>query len=508
MFDRILAILSFLLIGSVYGQINQNLVFRKSFDLPFTIMGLHKGSEYNLWLGNSWDWSQSPTKHKTELDISFGGLTDFKILIPDTLCEYKWQSRLFSVDDDTYIVGTEKCPRFKPVDYLYKINSEGEFEWRLELNSELENDTTFVFYSDIFIKEDSLRIIANEHRIFAKQMAFLSVDLENREYSEKVIPLISKPFFPNSFYVADFTSDTIILEKSERLYSINFSTQEFIKFIDIGSKSSYSFNQNSLYLPFINVEGLYKTNSNIDVYGTVEYLAQDGSVYEQETLPVIKRYNKNLELIDSLVLIDFSIAKDYIQNELVDTFSWNNAFYLASGINLWNIDHRYLDIRGNQLLLQEVDDLEIKSEHWVKIDTSFYPVETMLDEEILYVSGCFWNNEDYWNIDQVDTCEPAILAFHMPTITSVSDFSMVEEVEPSINIYPNPSTDSNVSVLFPQDFSNDKWLEVYDVNGNLVYSSKVNNNFTKLETKQWLPGTYVLKYTSEKFSISKPMILQ
>ena len=55
--------------------------------------------------------------------------------------------------------------------------------------------------------------------------------------------------------------------------------------------------------------------------------------------------------------------------------------------------------------------------------------------------------------------------------------------------YPNPGKD----VLNIRTGLQDAWVEVYDLNGRLVYRREITENFTAINTTDWSEGTYVWK---------------
>ena len=59
--------------------------------------------------------------------------------------------------------------------------------------------------------------------------------------------------------------------------------------------------------------------------------------------------------------------------------------------------------------------------------------------------------------------------------------------------YPNPGKD----VLNIRTGLQDAWVEVYDLNGKMVYGQEITENVTAINTTDWAEGVYVWKvYTS------------
>jgi len=55
--------------------------------------------------------------------------------------------------------------------------------------------------------------------------------------------------------------------------------------------------------------------------------------------------------------------------------------------------------------------------------------------------------------------------------------------------YPNPGKD----VLNIRTGLKDAWVEVYDMNGRMVYGKEITENVTAINTTDWSEGTYVWK---------------
>ena len=64
-----------------------------------------------------------------------------------------------------------------------------------------------------------------------------------------------------------------------------------------------------------------------------------------------------------------------------------------------------------------------------------------------------------------------------------------ENKETGISIYPNPGKD----VLNIRTALQDAWVEVYDVNGRMVYRQEIAESITTINTTNWSEGTYVWK---------------
>jgi hypothetical protein len=74
---------------------------------------------------------------------------------------------------------------------------------------------------------------------------------------------------------------------------------------------------------------------------------------------------------------------------------------------------------------------------------------------------------------------------------TVSDFLNIEEAHlhgfAVATAYPNPGKDA----LNIRTGLKDAWVEVYDLNGRMVYRQEITDNITAINTSAWPSGAYV-----------------
>jgi hypothetical protein len=80
----------------------------------------------------------------------------------------------------------------------------------------------------------------------------------------------------------------------------------------------------------------------------------------------------------------------------------------------------------------------------------------------------------------------------IPTQNPVKNTEIVR-----LNIYPNPFVDE-VSFNFTEEKNTSIELEIFDVLGNLVYTTKTTNSTLKIESKDFASGYYFYKCTAKQ----------
>lgn len=79
-----------------------------------------------------------------------------------------------------------------------------------------------------------------------------------------------------------------------------------------------------------------------------------------------------------------------------------------------------------------------------------------------------------------------------------------ESVAPPMNVsvYPNP-TNTKINIALSQDsLETESTLMLYDMSGNLVYSSKISSLEAQIDVSNFVAGTYLLKITRGKKYVS------
>jgi len=167
------------------------------------------------------------------------------------------------------------------------------------------------------------------------------------------------------------------------------------------------------------------------------------------------------------------------------TFSWNNAtddYTPANGLHYW------LTI-GTLENTSDVASYKVYGNSW-----------TIKNLE---------NENYYWTVNAIDTAFVFSDAANNQTLS-------IENVNNSVSfgIYPNPSKDKKVNLIYDVNTlsSNKNEVSIFSVSGQKVFEAHLNNNIDSnnksLDLSSLANGIYVLQFTSGNNSIRKKLILK
>jgi len=94
------------------------------------------------------------------------------------------------------------------------------------------------------------------------------------------------------------------------------------------------------------------------------------------------------------------------------------------------------------------------------------------------------------------------LALGLDTITTTS---IPEVVDFATEIYPNPTTDKVSVVSYAATINS---IEIYNINGQIVYNKDVNANAIKINTTSFSDGVYLMNIKSNKTTITRKLIVE
>ena len=89
--------------------------------------------------------------------------------------------------------------------------------------------------------------------------------------------------------------------------------------------------------------------------------------------------------------------------------------------------------------------------------------------------------------------------------SKVSSSTEESKLNENITIYPNPF-DSKLIVNFPENQNHSAQLSIYNILGELIYTSEFTGDKTIVNTRSFSPGTYILKVKNNKEKIIKTVI--
>ena len=129
-------------------------------------------------------------------------------------------------------------------------------------------------------------------------------------------------------------------------------------------------------------------------------------------------------------------------------------------------------------------------------------------------SLCYFIKDDLDNIWKLqltgfDGSSTGNIYFNVENIQSAN---MLENNDITFTIYPNPSINNEVSVIYDlNNNSNSSEIHITDINGKLVRSYILNNNgfnVNKLSLTEFSPGVYVVSLVNGNSIVNKKLIVQ
>lgn len=89
--------------------------------------------------------------------------------------------------------------------------------------------------------------------------------------------------------------------------------------------------------------------------------------------------------------------------------------------------------------------------------------------------------------------------------TPVTDY---QKSNKTFSVYPNPSTGKFLIKIEPGNLKNDTKLELFTIDGKMVFSQLLQENISEFNQEQLQPGLYFIKITSSGISNSELLIVQ
>ena len=94
------------------------------------------------------------------------------------------------------------------------------------------------------------------------------------------------------------------------------------------------------------------------------------------------------------------------------------------------------------------------------------------------------------------------LALGLDTITTTS---IEDVIDFATEIYPNPTTEKVNVVSYAAAINS---IEIYNINGQVVYSKEVNANAIKINTSTFSNGAYIMHIKSDKADITRKLVVE
>ena len=129
-------------------------------------------------------------------------------------------------------------------------------------------------------------------------------------------------------------------------------------------------------------------------------------------------------------------------------------------------------------------------------------VDNLLNTSTVLTAGTNYN----FTIDSTPASQgDARFAINLRTAGSLG--VIANELEASIQVYPNPSR-GQFNIANTLDQKEDATIEISSLNGQVIHTQKLNSGTTTIQTKSWATGVYILKATNNGNQTTKKLIIQ
>ena len=268
-------------------------------------------------------------------------------------------------------------------------------------------------------------------------------------------------------------------------------------------------------------DGTYRKFINEDYFGayTFKYATWSGSAWVGETTKTVSntnnpdnRYNYySLKNNNEVVAEPAENAWDMVFTKYVTDLGGGMFYGVTGALHNPNVTVAQNDEptgNGNPNGLDYSEEINIIGYDWKTFNGAGYDVNSDMAYYVKYDVSTVYRLE----FSTFEGSSNGNLSFNFE---DVSDLLGLEDISEGVTfgMYPNPSTDKLVNVVYDlkKTVSQENNISVYNIQGQLVHTSKVETNngfFNKtLDLSALSSGMYVVQFTSGKNSISKKLIL-
>ena len=176
----------------------------------------------------------------------------------------------------------------------------------------------------------------------------------------------------------------------------------------------------------------------------------------------------------------------------------NNGYSVAkaSGVDLTNVDHNAFTFET---------DINTIGYNWKSFNMTSFSYD--LQDSLCYfvkndANGEIW--KIYFNAFQGSSTGKIVFNKEL-----IGGASLFENPQSSLTLYPNPSTDKIISVLY--EVKNNAVASIFDMNGNMVHSFELNQNgFSKMDLNlsHLNSGAYFISFQDGNRFVKEKLILQ
>ena len=268
-------------------------------------------------------------------------------------------------------------------------------------------------------------------------------------------------------------------------------------------------------------DGTYRKFINEDYFGgyTFKYATWNGSAWVGETTATVSnttnpdnRYNYySLQNDEEVVAEPAEGSWDMVFRKYVTDVGGGMMYAVTGALHNPNVtvaQNEEPTGGPNPNGLNYSEEINTIGYDWKSFNGTGYDVNSDMAYYVKYENNTVYRLE----FESFDGSSTGNLSFNFE---DVSDLLGLENITEGVTfgMYPNPSRDKMVNIVYDlkNTVSQENNISVYNLQGQLVHTSKVNSNngfFNKtLDLSALSSGMYVVQFTSGKNSISKKLIL-
>ena len=210
---------------------------------------------------------------------------------------------------------------------------------------------------------------------------------------------------------------------------------------------------------------------------------------------------KMFELISSL-----NIESDTDQEEIDEMKSFLGSitsFRLIAGEEVNNAQSQFLN--GDRNLSSTHEEL-------IRVDDKKGKFCLYIDEEdgvVHEVVGLGWEKDDLMVFSLLGTLRLEQVGHIIEKIddSGFNQFSKIKDVKAAdVKVFPNPVSSSTFTLETPQDFEG-SIASLYDANGSMVKTFKINQSKQALDINGVSAGTYIIRVEKDGITIKKKLVI-
>ncbi|WP_121665621.1 T9SS type A sorting domain-containing protein [Mesonia aquimarina] len=160
---------------------------------------------------------------------------------------------------------------------------------------------------------------------------------------------------------------------------------------------------------------------------------------------------------------------------------------------------------GDTSNLSYSTDINTIGYDWKSFNGSAYDLDPELFYYVKYADGTIYR----LHFTDFEGGSTGNLSFTTEDVTNALS-TTVFDAENSFSIYPNPSTDKKITLLYENNSAENTQVAIYDMSGKKVFQQKLapNGFYNKeINLASLESGAYILKYATGNFTTTKKLIL-